>query len=118
MFKNYVSGGDFVNAPLTFEGMSVHVVKASKGYPEAPIVGERVVFNKGVDPLYFFAGVVSRDGALYTSGGRVCGLTTVEKTFQAAINSCYENLEQVSFKDQHYRKDIGSKAISKECNEF
>lgn len=111
LFSKYINGQDFKNVNLTFAGPSVHVVKASKGYPEKPIVGELIKLNNGLDPLYFFAGVTSRDGQLYTSGGRVCGLTVVSSNFQYAVKSCYEHLDQVKFKDQHFRKDIAQFAL-------
>jgi phosphoribosylamine--glycine ligase len=97
---------------LTFHPLkSVHVVKSSKGYPENPILNIPIVFSNEIDPMYFFSGVKSYEGKLLTSGGRVCGLTTLGENFNDTIKSCYEKINQVSFEGEHFRKDIGGQCL-------
>ena len=50
-----------------------------------------------------------------TSGGRVLGVTAVEKTLPGAVKSAYALAEQVTFANRYYRKDIGKRAIG--CRE-
>ena len=49
------------------------------------------------------------DGNFVTSGGRVIGVTAVAENLDSAIKRAYEAVGKISFKDAHYRKDIGVK---------
>ena len=48
---------------------------------------------------------------MVTAGGRVLGVTAVADTLSYAIASAYENVQKISFKDAHFRKDIGKRAL-------
>ncbi len=87
------------------------VVIASGGYPGSFVSGklisglDRVAELAGVK--VFHAGSTRRDGAFYTNGGRVLGVTARAATLKDAIARAYEAAGMVQFEDMHYRKDIG-----------
>ncbi|MDR0914388.1 MAG: phosphoribosylamine--glycine ligase [Oscillospiraceae bacterium] len=103
------------------DNCAVCVVMASGGYPEN--------YEKGVEIFGLDAntgGIISSDnfsgenitvyhsgtkkddsGRFFTNGGRVLGVTAVGDSLDEAINHSYEAVGQISFKDAHYRTDIG-----------
>lgn len=120
-------GNDFLELiQLTFEGKlskveieessgaAVCVVMASKGYPGAYEKGkkieglERASQISGV--IVFHAGTTKKNGEFYTSGGRVLGVTALDKDIPSAIEKAYKAVSLISFEGAHYRKDIGKKA--------
>jgi len=95
------------------EGASVCVVMASGGYPEGYRSGYEI---KGLDAVpegvyVFHAGTKRDNGRIVTAGGRVLGVTAGGPDIPSAIDLAYKGVEAVSFKDMHYRKDIGRKAL-------
>ena len=47
-----------------------------------------------------------------TSGGRVLGVTAVEKTVKGAIDAAYDMVSKISFEKRYYRHDIGKRALA------
>jgi phosphoribosylamine--glycine ligase len=96
---------------------SVCVVMASGGYPGTfdsgkKIVGlEQAAAREGVK--IFHAGTTRRDGAYYTSGGRVLGVTARGPDLATAVQRSYEAVSTIQFEGAHYRKDIAAKALKK-----
>ncbi|MDR3275114.1 MAG: phosphoribosylamine--glycine ligase [Endomicrobium sp.] len=94
---------------------SVCVVLASGGYPGS---FEKAFEIKGLDNInckyttVFHAGTKRKDGKLITSGGRVLGITSTSDNIKSAINKVYLNVKLVSFKNMHYRKDIGKACLN------
>ncbi len=91
----------------------VCVVAASGGYPVKYAKGYEI---SGLDTLaelndimVYHAGTELREGKVLTSGGRVLGVTAKGENLDAAIKRAYEAIKKVSFKDMHYRRDIGVK---------
>ena len=92
---------------------AVHVVKAAKGYPG--LFGEEVekgqlikIQNNPHDKSkIIFSGVKKMKEGLVTNGGRVLGVTSWSKDRFEALQTCYESLEKIQFKGEHFRKDIG-----------
>ena len=93
------------------------VVIASGGYPKKYSTGYEIQGlddNGQIDGSYVYhAGTKVSDGKIVTSGGRVLGVTTISDTLENALNASYKNVEKIHFKDMHYRKDIGKKALNK-----
>ncbi len=92
------------------DGASVCVMLASGGYPGAYETGIPVEGIDTVDPdvLVFHAGTRRReDGALVTAGGRVLAVTATGRTLEEARATVYRNIERISFRGMHYRRDIG-----------
>lgn len=94
------------------DNAAVCVVMASGGYPKAyqkgyPIEGIKEAEAAGA--MVFHAGTTYKDGTYYTNGGRVLGVTAIGKNLDAAIAKAYQLVPMISFRDAHYRKDIGIK---------
>ena len=95
------------------DNAAVCVIMASGGYPQKYQTGYEIIgldeAQKDANTFVFHAGTKSEDGKYYTAGGRVLGVTAVENSLDLAIKKAYEGVEKVSFKDMHYRRDIGVK---------
>ena len=87
------------------------VVLASRGYPGSYGKGYEITIPDSVRPNVYVAGAALKDGKLVTSGGRVLGVTAVEKTLPEAIRSAYALAEQVTFENSYCRNDVGARAL-------
>jgi phosphoribosylamine--glycine ligase len=109
-----VSDGDF----RWSQDASVCVVMASGGYPGTIEVGKKITGIAEADKLdgvkVFHAGTSTRDGAYYTSGGRVLGVTARASTLQAAVSRAYDAVGKIQFDGAHYRTDIAARALKKQ----
>jgi len=108
-----VSEGDFKWS----QDASVCVVVASGGYPGTFAMGKRI---DGLDEAgavegvkVFHAGTSKRDGACYTAGGRVLGVTARARNLETAVERAYEACAKIKFDGAHYRKDIAARALKK-----
>lgn len=92
-------------------GAAVCVVMASGGYPGRYETGKLITGLDEVDydAMVFHAGTTMKEGQLYTSGGRVLGVTARGRDIEEARKKAYANVEKISFEGAHYRKDIGIK---------
>lgn len=93
---------------------AVCVVLASGGYPKAykkhlPIDG--ITKAKSLGALIFHAGTATIDGKIVTSGGRVLGVTAIDKDIRAAIDKVYKCVDVIHFDGMHYRRDIAARAL-------
>lgn len=96
---------------------AVCVVMASGGYPSS--------FEKGLaisgldaaaqieDLVVFHAGTSFKDGQVVNNGGRVLGVTGLGATIKAAIEKAYAGVAAIDWRDVHYRKDIGARALNR-----
>lgn len=94
------------------DNAAVCVVLASGGYPQHyekgyPIEGIKQAESLGA--MIFHAGTVYEDGCYRTNGGRVLGVTATDENLDAAIKEAYRYVNMISFRDMHFRKDIGIK---------
>jgi phosphoribosylamine--glycine ligase len=108
-----VSEGDF-----KWSGdASVCVVMSSGGYPGTFDVGKRISGLEEAGAVegvkVFHAGTTERDGAYYTSGGRVLGVTARAGDLDTAVARAYEACGKISFDGAHYRRDIAARAVKK-----
>src|SRR5579863_4066831 len=96
---------------------SVCVVMASGGYPGTFEVGKRIDGLEEAGAVegvkVFHAGTSKRDGAYYTAGGRVLGVTARAASLESAVARAYEACGKISFEGSHYRKDIAARAGKK-----
>jgi len=84
------------------------VVASSKGYPGSYIKGRHITgIEKVRDAVVFHAGTKMMDGKLYTSGGRVLGVTAMGGTISEARETAYRELQKITYEGIYYRKDIG-----------
>jgi len=108
-----VSDGDFKWS----QDASVCVVMASGGYPGTYEVGKRVDGIEEANAVegvkVFHAGTSKRDGAYYTSGGRVLGVTARAGDLESAVTRAYQACARIKFDGAHYRKDIAARALKR-----
>ncbi len=89
---------------------AVCVVACSGGYPgdyqeRLPIHGLSAV-ETGPDLQIFHAGTAMRGEDFVTAGGRVLGVCALGDTVSAARERAYSCLQNIEFRDMHYRTDI------------
>jgi phosphoribosylamine--glycine ligase len=108
-----VSDGDFKWS----SDASACVVMSSGGYPGTFTAGKRIEGLEDaarVDGVkVFHAGTAKRDGAYYTSGGRVLGVTGKAASLEMAVGRAYEACGKISFEGAHYRRDIAGRALKR-----
>ena len=109
-FVAVASGEGMSVAPFEWASdFAVTTVLAARGYPDAPVAGDRITLpdpDPGVIP--FHAGTTRDDaGALVTSGGRVLAVTGVAPTFDVARRASVDYAAGVQFTGKQYRADIG-----------
>ncbi len=108
-----VSDGDFKWS----QDASVCVVMSSGGYPGTFEMGKRVDGLEEAGAMegvkVFHAGTSKRDGAYYTAGGRVLGVTARAADLETAVARAYAACGKISFEGAHYRKDIAARALKK-----
>ena len=107
------SEGDF----RWLKDSSVCVVMSSGGYPGTFDSGKRIT---GLDEAarmegvkVFHAGTTKRDGAFYTSGGRVLGVSARAANLKTALDRAYQAARAIGFEGAHYRTDIAARALKK-----
>ncbi|MCL2775452.1 MAG: phosphoribosylamine--glycine ligase [Oscillospiraceae bacterium] len=96
------------------DNAAVCVVIASGGYPVKYAKGYDITGIEEVDKIdgftvYHAGTALDSDGGFKTSGGRVLGVTAVDKDLPSAIKKVYSQIDKINFKDMFYRKDIGVK---------
>ena len=84
------------------------VMLVSGGYPLAyekhiPISGLRDINQS----IVFHAGTKTQDNEILTNGGRVFAITSFGETINKATETCYKEIQKISFKGMSFRKDIG-----------
>ena len=96
---------------------AVCVVMASGGYPGTFDSGKKIIGLEDVhrwrDVKIFHAGTTKREGAFYTSGGRVLGITARAPDLTEAVHRAYEAVGSLGFEGAYYRKDIGASGLKK-----
>ncbi|MGO9209157.1 MAG: phosphoribosylamine--glycine ligase [Terriglobales bacterium] len=96
-------------------GPAVCVVLASGGYPGAYELGKKITGIEEANRLegvkVFHAGTTVRDGAFYTAGGRVLGVTARGADLAQAVERAYAGVARIQFEGMHYRKDIAARAL-------
>ena len=102
-----------------YDGSAVCVVAASEGYPGSYEKGKAITGIEEAETLgstVFQAGTkldsdpqadLAEPVRLLTDGGRVLGVTSRGKDFNAAIETVYACIEAIDFPGKYYRRDIG-----------
>jgi len=87
------------------------VILASGGYPVSYKTGFAITgleeAEKSASAVYHAGTEKRAERSFYTSGGRVLGITAVEKTLKSALEKAYKAVDFINFEGIHYRKDIG-----------
>jgi len=96
---------------------AVCVVMASGGYPGTFDSGKKIIgledAHRWRDVKIFHAGTTKREGAFYTSAGRVLGITARAPDLTEAVHRAYEAVGSIGFEGAYYRKDIGASGLKK-----
>ncbi len=96
-------------------GSCACVVMASGGYPEKYEKGLEISGVDGNGQIdgcqVFHAGTKLAGGKFVTNGGRVLGVTATGLSLNGALEKAYAGVAKISWKDVHYRKDIGKRAL-------
>ena len=87
------------------------VIMASDGYPASYEKGFEITIPEELKAHVYVAGASFKDGKLLTNGGRVLGVTAVEKDLKTAIKASYDMVSEIRFDNAYYRHDIGAKAL-------
>lgn len=93
------------------DGSCACVVMASAGYPQKYQTGYEISLPDAVADRVYVAGAKLQDGKLLTAGGRVLGVTGTGDTLPDAIAAAYQAVDQISFENAFWRKDIGARAL-------
>ena len=108
-----VTNGTLKDTPVEFAyECSCCLVMASGGYPGKYPTGYPITMSEEAAAHTYIAGAKLTDEGLVTGGGRVLGVTTTAPTLRKAIEEAYRLGGQISFRDAHYRRDIGQKALA------
>ena len=90
------------------ERYAATVMLVSGGYPDIYEKDKKIEgLDKIKDTLVFHAGTVTKEGSIYTAGGRVLSLTSFGDSKHEALQKSFEVAERISFDKKYYRKDIG-----------
>jgi phosphoribosylamine--glycine ligase len=100
-----------------FEEKSMCIVLCSKGYPDKY---ENNVEIEGLDKatlrkndFIFHAGTKIDDSKIYSNGGRVLNFVTISKNLKDSRDYLIKLINNLDWKNGHFRKDIGFKIIDK-----
>ena len=98
------------------KGSSACVIMASGGYPKKYETGFEI---EGLDDkgqvsggFVYHAGTKYENEKFLTSGGRVLGVTAAGDDLKEALDKAYSCVEKISFNKNHFRKDIGARALA------
>ena len=96
---------------------AMHIVLAAKGYPgvDGPMAkNDEIFLGPGACGEFhrpYFAGVKKKGDSLYTSGGRVMGLSIWQHKklpWEELRQKGYEHLKSMTFMGAHFRRDIAA----------
>lgn len=92
--------------------VSVGVVLASQGYPDAPITGHSIIGLSELDEktIVFHSGTAIKNGEYVTNGGRVLVIARLAKDFAAARKEVYEEVAKIKCSHMFCRTDIAARA--------
>ena len=96
---------------------SITIVLCSKGYPlkysSNKLIPDLDKINQNENCILFHAGTYSKDGKIFSNGGRVLNATSKGDTLVSARNNSLKIIQDIDWKDGFYRSDIGWRAINK-----
>jgi phosphoribosylamine--glycine ligase len=103
--------------PRFSSDVTVTVVLASEGYPEAPNTGRAIT---GLDAAAEVAGVTvlhaatarGAEGGYVSTGGRVLAVVAQAADFRLARGAVYDALGRIQLEGSHYRHDIAERVVT------
>jgi phosphoribosylamine--glycine ligase len=105
--------GSLATFPLVWKAGAVcTVVAVADGYPGPYRRGELITLEREklihTGAIPFMAGTYTKNGNLYTNGGRVCAVSAWDSSPQGAREKAYSGITAVNFTGMQYRTDIGA----------
>ena len=109
--------GELANFDLRWnDTVSIGVVMAARGYPEAPERGSEI---RGLDRAALVPGVMvfhagteaDAEGRVRAAGGRVLTVCAAAPTLAAARNAAYAGVAAIDWPEGFCRRDIGHRAL-------
>ena len=116
IFIAIVDGNLNIIEPVWKKDAAVCVIMAAPGYPAKTKTGQTIT---GLRPYrenhayIFHAGTKKVDNKWITNGGRVIGITAVNKDLESAVKMAYKTVKSIKFDGAHYRRDIAHQAVEK-----
>ncbi len=110
IFMSIVDGELSLEEVEWTEDFAVCVILASGGYPDKYEKGKQISglgnAEHAKDVLIFHAGTKKDREKVLTNGGRVLGVTALDKNVEEAISKAYAAVEKISFDGVQFRRDI------------
>jgi len=100
------------------DNVALGVVLAAQGYPASYRKGDVINgLDNGFDSQckVFHAGTASDDGRIVTAGGRVMCVVALGENVTVAQRRAYAAVAKIDWQGMYYRKDIGYRAVEREC---
>jgi phosphoribosylamine--glycine ligase len=97
--------------------VALGVVLAAGGYPGRYGKGDVIEGLEQAEATgckVFHAGTAEDGGQIVTAGGRVLCVTALGDTVAGARSVAYAGVERIRWRDMHYRRDIGHRAVARE----
>jgi phosphoribosylamine--glycine ligase len=95
---------------------AICIVLASGGYPGAYSKGKVIsgieMAEENPKVVVFHAGTRRLGSSLVTDGGRVLGVTAVDRDLGSAMVVAYEAVNKIRFDGMQYRRDIGASGLT------
>lgn len=96
---------------------TVCVVMASGGYPGDYTKGKAITglikAGRIKNVEVFHAGTTTANRRTVTNGGRVLGITAIGQNIEKAIELAYQAVDEISWSESYYRRDIGHRALKR-----
>lgn len=95
---------------------AVCVVMSAGGYPAKYRKGDEILGLENAaqnNILVFHAGTAKQDTKIVTNGGRVLGVVALGDDIKSAVDTVYNGIKTIDFKDVYYRKDIAHRAFNR-----
>ena len=94
-----------------YDGATLGIVLASKGYPGDYTKGHVIRGVENVSSKVFHMGTAMKDGELVTNGGRVMFVVASAPTLREAQQKAMEDVKRIECDNLFHRTDIGAKAF-------
>jgi len=99
----------------------ITIVLCTNGYPGKYIKHSEIKNLSNIltdeNNQIFHAGTYEKNNKIFSNGGRVLNITSVDQNLIVARNKTLQNLEKIKWSDGFFRKDIGWKIIENIKNE-
>ncbi|MFQ5934889.1 MAG: phosphoribosylamine--glycine ligase [Acidiferrobacterales bacterium] len=98
--------------------VALGVVMTAGGYPGTYRKGDAIAglaTQSATDHKVFHAGTTASGSTVLTNGGRVLCVTALGESVRAAQARAYEVVNQISWQDVYFRRDIGYRAVAREA---